>query len=110
MKTTITTWQRVSLLSLIGTIEGNFRMIHYADMWQTALEFTKADSDSIGLVQDEQSLHWTSAHDWDVELPDDPQALAVIQAKFKEAVWPARSAKDVKSLAELLKVSLDSPA
>ena len=109
MQVTLTTWQRVSLLALIGRIEGNVKTIRQASKWMAALEFTPDETASISLTEDKVNgaVAWQNAHDWPLELPDDPKALELVRTKFAEQSWPTRDYKELIGLAEVLGVPME---
>jgi hypothetical protein len=107
MKATLSTWKRVSLLAIVGRIEGTVLTIYRASKWMQALEFTPEETASIKLVENNGALSWSNAHDWEIELPDDAKALELVRSKFGEQQWPASAYKELIGLAEVLGVKME---
>jgi hypothetical protein len=107
----LTTWERVTLLEILGDTRGDLATLRTAGRAMDALELTQAEKDAVAFQtvvtpQGAVQYQWLNTdHVFEVEIAD-PEAVALLrQAVTNYQGWRAADLKAVESLMETLGVS-----
>ena len=95
---TLTTWERLTLATIVGEVTGAVSRIRIAGRILDVVEFSPAEVESIGLTADGGSVRWTDTRDWSIELNQEGAAFAA--ATLNE--WSGFRAADRKLVLALV--------
>lgn len=101
MTLNLTTWQRMTLLTMVNNVKGDLRTVRRALRAIDALEMSDAEREAVGLTEHPNgAVTWTdAAHRFELEVPDDVAAFLREQVEAKSD-WPVSG--DVVDLCEQL--------
>ena len=109
MKLSVTTWQRVMLVQIVGNMRGNLLRIRKANKALDVLELSDKEKEQVGYLDlpDGSSRWQDTEHRWDLEIKDKEAAhLVKVEAK-RFADWPASMAEQVFDLAEQVGIKFE---
>ena len=108
MQFNLTTWQRLTLLQMMGRVQGDLRTIRRALRAIDVLEMSDADREVVGLTEHPNgAVTWTNAaHRFELEVDDNTTAFLRQQVEAKTD-WPVSA--DVIDLCEQLGIVEGEP-
>lgn len=101
MLLTLNTWQRLTLLQLVNSTQGDLRTVRKALKALDVLEMTAEEQEAVGLTAHPNgAFSWTEgAHKFELDVTEDVAAFLRERVEAKED-WPA--SRDVLDLCEQL--------
>ncbi len=106
MKLTIDTWQRATLVTVVGRLQGPVAMIRNAGKLLDILEFSEEEQVEVGMIQTPVGLQWSNrTRKWDIEIPDGNQAELLKRAAQQFDGWPAGNREQVFDLIDQLDIA-----
>jgi len=108
MKLNLTTWQRLQLLMLMNSVQGDLRTINKALKLIDLLEMSEDEQEEVGLRSTTKGFTWNDPNKrWDVEVKDGNLVAFLKQRVEGKADWPAASGREVLDLCEQLNIKLE---
>lgn len=111
MELTLTTWERISLVDVVGQVRGNLATLRKAGKALDVLELTDEEEEEIELVRtlgpEGSVIQWNDKGDqrtWEVEIGDKEAAAIVKRAFVQHEGWRVGERERVEALAEKLGV------
>lgn len=103
MNLTLSTWQRMTLLTMVNNVKGDLRTVRRALKAIDTLEMDTAERESVGLTEHPNgAITWKNGgHRFELDVPDDMAAFLKAQVESKRD-WPVSA--DVLDLCEQLGV------
>lgn len=101
MRLNLTTWQRMTLLTMVNNVKGDLRTVRKALKALDVLEMTVEEREAVGLTEHPTgAVTWTdAAHRFELEVDDNTAAFLRQQVEAK-GDWPVSG--DVVNLCEQL--------
>ena len=107
----LTTWDRLTIVQIIGRLQGDAALMHKAIKVFDAVELSEEEKQEINLRQvgdGQQALMWDdAARKWDISILDREAANLVMMSVGANRSWVASKAREVAGLHEVL--GLDWP-
>ena len=95
----LTTWERLTISSIVGSMTGTVAEVRRAGKVLDALEFNDEDAKAIGLVADPNGVRWEDqTREWEIELDD----AAIQLARSQVSTWAHFRASDRKNVGALV--------
>jgi len=107
-------WQRLTLLTLVGGIQGDVATMRKAMTLLDTLELNESEKEEIGLTANENgSVSWKTEKEWEVEFKN-PDAVVLLKEHVKkgfpnpqnpqEKTWTVLMAKRMMSVFDQLEL------
>lgn len=95
----LTTWERLTISAIVGSMTGTAAEVRRAGKVLDALEFNDEDAKAIGLVADPSGVRWEDqTREWEVELDQD----AIQLARAQVSTWAHFRASERKTVGALV--------
>jgi len=108
MKLNLTTWQRLQLLMLMNSVQGDLRTINKALKLIDLLEMGEDEQEEVSLRSTPTGFTWDDPNKrWDIEVKDRNLVTFLKQKVELKQDWPAVSGREVLDLCEQLNIKLE---
>jgi len=109
MKLNLSTWQRLQLLMVMNSVQGDLRTVNKALKLIDLFEMSKDEQEEIGLQSTPTGFTWqVTDKRWEIEVKDGNLAVFLKQKVEQKNDWPAN--REVIDLCEQLGLSLEDEA
>jgi hypothetical protein len=103
MKLTLTTWDRMTIVQLVGALEGDAALMWKCSKVFDAVKLTDDEEKEIGLQRAGNAIYWDDdTKVWPVEIADKEAAALVTRVVQENKKWPAARAREVAGLYKAL--------